>query len=79
VFLDHFLEVGSAEFKDQVLCGLTLLVLGVVDVEELDDVLAASKPVEYLVLATHVFPCLSRTLHGHSFLVQPVVGLKDIT
>ena len=61
--LNDFLEILRAELKDQVLHHFALLVLRVVNVEQLDDVLTATKPVKNLKLARDVLSTLACSLY----------------
>ena len=49
--LNDLLEILMAEFEDQVLDDFALFIFRVVDVEELDDVLAASQSIKHLKLS----------------------------
>lgn len=69
VLLNDFFEVGPAELEDKVLGSLALLIFGIVDVEELDDVLAPSKAVQHFVLSTDIFTGLGCPLDGYCLLV----------
>jgi len=77
--LYNFLEVGSTEFKDQVLGSLALIIFGVVNIEKLNHVIASSETIQDLVFATDILTRLSCSLYCHSFLVCAVPCLKHVT
>ena len=78
MLLNHFLKVGVAELEDQILCSLSLLVFGVVDVEQFDNIRAFSKAVKYLKFTRHIFSSLSCSLDCHSLFVCAIVSLKYV-
>jgi len=78
VLLNDLLKVGAAELKDQVLRCLSLLILRVVDVEELDHVLAVVQLVEDLILPAYILPRLSCPLDCHGLIVGFIVSFENI-
>jgi len=78
MLLDHFFEVGVAELENQILCGLALLVFGVVDVEQFNDIRAVSEAVKYLKFTRYIFSSLSCSLNCNSLFVCAIESLKYV-
>ena len=77
--LDDLLQVLRAEFEDKVLHNFSFLVLRIVDVQELDHVLAASQPIQHFKLTGYILSTLARPLDRHRFHRMRVDRLKNVT
>ena len=77
--LDNLFQIGSAELEYQILCGLSLVIFRVVNVEKLDNIVTASEAIEHLILSTDELTCLSGSLNCYSFFVSAVPSLEHIT
>ena len=76
--LNDLFQVSAAEFEYEVLRCLSLIIPGVVNVKQLDNILASAQFVEHLKFTTHKFTGLSRSLHCHSLVVRFIVSLKNV-
>ena len=77
--LYDFLEILLAELEDQVLHHLPFLILRVVDVQKLDDVLAAAQSVEHFELARDILTTLACSLYSDGLTRVWIDRLKNVT
>ena len=77
--LYNFFEVGPTEFEYQILSSLALIIFRVVNIEQLNNVVASPETIEYLILTTNILTRFSCSLYCYSFLVCAVVCLKHVT
>jgi len=77
-FLNDLFKVLTAKLKNQILNLFALLVLGVINVQQLNAVFAGPQLLKDFKLTRHVLPCLGGALNCHSALRNTVIRLKNI-
>jgi hypothetical protein len=76
--LNDLFQVSAAEFEYEVLRCLPLIIPGVVNVKELDNILASAQFVEHLKFSTHKFTGLGGSFDCHNLVVRFIVSLKNV-
>ncbi len=79
MLLNDLFKISATELEYEILRGLPLIVLGVVYVEQLNNIGALFEPGENLEFSTNIIACLGRPLNCHGLFVCPIVGLEHVT
>jgi hypothetical protein len=79
MLLNYLFKVSVAELKDEVLRRLSLFILRVVNVEELDHIRALAEAIKYFEFTRDIFTSLGCTLYCHRLFVRAVKSFEDIT
>ena len=79
MLLNDLFKVCVAELKDKVLRRLSLFILRVVNVEELDRIRALAEAIKYFEFTRDIFTGLGCALYCHGLFVCAVKSFEDIT
>ena len=78
-FLDNFLEVLVAKFKNKVLSGFSVITSTVENLQHFNDIFALSQSIENLIFSAYILSGLLSSFHGNCLLRLLVECFEYVT